>query len=86
MNAFEYWNLAAIVTYHFYQNYLQVDLAIDFGYEITDEMDLTVKEIIQKSIQEDYTKVDVYFQTLNVKSIIQSALYPVSQNFKNKST
>ena len=41
-------------------------------------MDLTVKEIIQKSIQEDYTKVDVYFQTLNVKSIIQSALYPVS--------
>ena len=73
-----YLNLAAIVTYYFYQNYLQVDLAVDFGYEITDEMDLTAKELIQKSIQEGYTKVDVYFQTLNVKSILQSALYPVS--------
>ena len=64
--------------YYFYQNYSQVDLAIDFGYEITDEMELVVIESIQKSIQEDYTKVDVFFQTLNVKSIIQSALYPVS--------
>ena len=32
---------------------------------------------IQTQIQEDYTRVEVYFQTLNVKSIIQSALYPV---------
>ena len=53
-------------------------MAIDFGYEMTDEMDMIVLESIQKSIQEDYTKVDVYFQTLNVKSILQTALYPVS--------
>ena len=39
---------------------------------------------IQKTIQEDYTRVEVYFQTLNVKTIIQSALYPVNnQKFQN---
>ena len=78
-NAFEYLNLIfAIVTYYFYQNYLQVDLAIDFGYEITDETEMPLLDAIQKSIQQDYTRVEIYFQTLNVKSILQSALYPVS--------
>ena len=66
------------MTYYFYQNYLQVDLAIDFGYEITDETEMPLLDAIQKSIQQDYTRVEIYFQTLNVKSILQSALYPVS--------
>ena len=51
---------------------------MDFGYEMSDEMAMEIQMEIQKSIQEDYTRVEIYFQTLNVKSIIQSALYPVS--------
>ena len=30
-------------------------------------------------IQEDYTRADVYYQTLNVRSIIQNPAYPLSQ-------
>lgn len=29
-------------------------------------------------IQEDYTRADVYYQTLNVRSIVQNEAYPVS--------
>lgn len=31
---------------------------------------------VKSQIQEDYTKVDVYFQTLNVKAIVQSPVVP----------
>ena len=72
---------------YIYQNYgkhLQLDLATDFGYEITDETEMPLLDAIQKSIQQDYTRVEIYFQTLNVKSILQSALYPVSDFQKRR--
>lgn len=59
-------------------------MAIDFGYEITDETEMPLLDAIQKSIQQDYTRVEIYFQTLNVKSILQSALYPVSDFQKRR--
>ena len=33
---------------------------------------------IKTKIQQDYLKMDIFYQTLNVKSISQSAKYPVS--------
>ena len=32
---------------------------------------------IRSGIQEDYTRADIYYQTLNVRSIIQNEAYPV---------
>jgi len=34
---------------------------------------------IRSGIQEDYTRADIYYQTLNVRSIIQNEAYPIEQ-------
>lgn len=53
-------------------------MALDLGYDISNK-DIKGKDALETKakIQENYARVDVYFQTLNVKSIVQSALYPV---------
>ena len=60
---------------------LQYDLALDLGYSDSDlQGDPIKKAEAKEKVQQDYTRVDVYFQTLNVKSIVQSPTYPVSFN------
>ena len=52
---------------------------MDLGFKDSELRGDPIKKAqIQTQIQEDYTRVDVYFQTLNVKSIVQSPTYPVS--------
>ena len=57
-------------------------MALEIGY---DQDILNAKgpeaDKIQAEIQQDYTRVDVYFQTLNVRSINQSPTYPVSKKY-----
>ena len=50
----------------------------DLNY-ILDQKDKNGKDAleIRTGIQEDYTRADVYYQTLNVRSIIQNEAYPV---------
>ena len=56
-----------------------MNLAIQQGY---DEDTLLARglaaELIKQTLQEDYTKAEVYYQTLNVQSIIQDAKFTVS--------
>ena len=57
----------------------QMDMAKDLGY---DQKKLTQgmpheKLSIQSDLQEDYARVDVYYQTLNVKKISQSPVISV---------
>ena len=54
-------------------------MAIGLGYEL-DYNDKAGPDAlaVRSFIQEDYTRVDVYFQTLNVMSIVQDAKYPVN--------
>ena len=53
-------------------------MALDLGYDIDRKDTKGPKALETKaSIQENYVRVDIYFQTLNVKSIVQSPLYPV---------
>ena len=59
--------------------FLQYDLAIDLGYSNSDLQGSPPKQAEAKAkVQQDYARVDVYFQTLNVKSIVQTPTYPVS--------
>jgi hypothetical protein len=55
-------------------------MANSLGYGLTNA-DITGKKGIEAktNIQEDYTKADVYYQTLNVKSIVQTEIYNVSK-------
>lgn len=57
-------------------------MANDYGYELTEEDRRGLKgEIVKAKIQEDYSRVDVYYQTLNVKVIVQKPVYSsVSSN------
>ena len=50
----------------------------DLNYTL-DEKDKKGKNALatKAQIQEDYTRADVYYQTLNVRSIIQNEAYPV---------
>ena len=58
---------------------LQYDLAIDLGYSRSELEGNPIKQAEAKiKVQQDYARVDVYFQTLNVKSIVQTPTYPVS--------
>ena len=52
-------------------------LAKDLEYTITDTQGPESQKI-KETIQQDYLKMDIFYQTLNVKSISQSAKYPVS--------
>ena len=59
--------------------FLQYDLAIDLGYSNSELKGSPIKQAEAKAkVQQDYARVDVYFQTLNVKSIVQTPTYPVS--------
>ena len=49
---------------------------MDLGYSNSDLKGNPAK--VQQDVQQDYARVDVYFQTLNVKSIVQTPTYPVS--------
>lgn len=64
--------------------FFQEDFAIDVGYSADT---LTARgpkaEEIKTSIQEDFVRADVFFQSLNVRSIMQSPKYSVIR--KNKS-
>ena len=53
---------------------------MDLGYDILEEEKTDAS--IQAKIQQDYARVDVYFQTLNVRSIVQSPTYPVSKRIE----
>ena len=57
--------------------YFQNLLATDLGYTI-DNAQGPEGQKIKDDIQQDYLKMDIFYQTLNVKSISQSAKYPVS--------
>ena len=52
----------------------------DLNYTL-DEKDKKGKNALEKKaqIQEDYARADVYYQTLNVRSIIQNEAYPVNK-------
>jgi hypothetical protein len=49
------------------------------GYSNSELKGSPIKQAEAKAkVQQDYARVDVYFQTLNVKSIVQTPTYPVS--------
>ena len=52
-------------------------LAKDLDYTISDTQGPEAQKI-KIQIQQDYLKMDIFYQTLNVRSISQSAKYPVS--------
>ncbi len=57
----------------------QPDLAIDLGYLAKDVLgsDDTIKTIIQTTIQSNFAKAEIYYQTLNVQSIEEKRKYSV---------
>ena len=57
--------------------YFQALLAKDLDYTIEDSQGPEGQKI-KDDIQQDHLKMDIFYQTLNVKSISQSAKYPVS--------
>ena len=60
-------------------NHLQRDLAVSIGYDMGKlDSDPTQREKAKNFIQQDYARVDIYYQTLNVKDIKQSAVIGVS--------
>ena len=59
-----------------------MNLAIELGYEESVVMANGPKAAeIKSEIQEDFARADIYYQTLNVQSIIQSAKYSVQKLF-----
>ena len=64
--------------------FFQTFLATDKGYDMTSAnqkgMDMH-RQKTQGRIQGNYLKVEVYYQTLNVKTIKQQPIYPVSFDF-----
>ncbi len=57
-------------------NQYWMNLAVQQGYD-TDILAARgpEAELIKQELQQDYTKAEVYFQTLNVQSIVQRAKY-----------
>ena len=54
-------------------------MAIELGYEAAlIEANGPKAAEIKAAIQEDFARADIYYQTLNVQSIIQSAKYSVN--------
>ena len=60
----------------------QLNMALSLGYDpSTLKTSGPDSEEIQANIQTDYARVDVYYQTLNVRSIVQNPMYPVKNCF-----
>ena len=63
----------------------QVDFAVDMNYS---KSQLNVigmeRELIQKQIQKDYVKADIYFKSLNVQTITQTQKYTVGTQLHKK--
>ena len=62
-------------------------MAIDLGYDLPQEetLDATVSEKaikVRTRIQNDYLKADIFFETLNEKSIIETPSTPVRFSLK----
>ena len=58
----------------------QVDFAVDMNYP---KSQLNVigpeRDMIQKQIQQDFVKADIYFKSLNVQTIAQEKKYTVNK-------
>ena len=52
-------------------------MAVGLGINVNTDKEGPEAQKVKTRIQEDYTRVDVYFQTLNVMSMIQSPTMPV---------
>ena len=52
-------------------------MAVGLGINVNTDKEGAEAQKVKTRIQEDYTRVDVYFQTLNVMSMIQSPTMPV---------
>ena len=63
---------------HNYNDLLQRDLAISIGYDLSEFNSEFEREQVKNLIQQDYARVDIYYQTLNVKDIKQSPVIGVS--------
>ena len=63
----------------------QVDFAVDMNYS---KSHLNVigmeRELIQKQIQKDYVKADIYFKSLNVQTITETQKYTVATKLHKK--
>jgi len=53
------------------------DLALSMGYDVADLQQDVIRDLIKAEIQEDFLKVDVYFETLNVRRIVETKKYTV---------
>jgi hypothetical protein len=75
---------AIVTTSTWPSNQYWYDLAIDLGYSNSELQGSPPKQLEAKAkVQQDYARVDVYFQTLNVKSIVQTPTYPGSSLVSN---
>ena len=63
---------------HNYNELLQRDLALSIGYDLSKFDSEFEREQVKNLIQQDYARVDIYYQTLNVKDIKQSPVIGVS--------
>ena len=64
---------------------LQVDFAVDMNYSKSQLNVIgTERELIQKQIQKDYVKADIYFKSLNVQTITQNKKYTVGTQLHKK--
>ncbi len=57
---------------------MQKDLAVDVGYPLSYiQAPGPKRDEVKDMVQQDFAKADVYFQTLNVQSIMQEKKYSV---------
>ncbi len=59
----------------------QTDLALELGFDEDEVYDTGTNEVFKDRIQQNYLKVDVYFQTLNVREVKQSKKYSFDSAF-----
>ena len=53
-------------------------MAISIGYDLSEFNSEFEREQVKNLLQQDYARVDIYYQTLNVKDIKQSPVIGVS--------
>jgi hypothetical protein len=60
-------------------------MAVDMGYRTNEViMEGPRQDQIKSLVQQDYAKVEVYYQTLNVQSIMQQMKYSVTMHLTEK--